>query len=189
MEQTIKKSVGLFTAIASAIAFFTSVMYLLTYWYTFGINPFEFIDISNIIAHSIIPLLLSSGIFLYMVFHYFIKGYFFIPYNECGDINPKIFKRIKKSGRLKIVLVILLIIMVVPCVLVYWFYFFWTYPPICIAFLVTGYLTIYKNFGKRFIPNQDIRFILLLIIVIFPLEGAACGKKYAVWHRAARNFK
>jgi len=175
MDQIIKKLIGLFTI----ITIITSVMYLWAYWYTFGINAFEFIDISNIISHSIIPLLFSTGGFLYMIYHYFKKGYFFIPPNECGDRYPKYSSELKKSKRFKKGGIVFLIMTVILCVLANWFYFLWAYAPICIAFLVTGYLTLYKNFGKRFIPDPDIRFVLFFIIVFLPLVGAAYGKKKA----------
>jgi len=175
MEQIIKKTIGLFTV----IAIITSVTYLLTYWYTFGINAFEFIDIANIIAYSIKPLLLGTAGLLFMIFNYFIKGYFFIPHSEHGEMYPKYVSWLQKSGRLKKGGVILLTMTVILCVLAYWFYILWIYPPICIGFLVTGYLTIYKNFGKDFIPDPDIRFVLFFLVVFLPLYGAADGKKSA----------
>lgn len=65
-EKLVKRIIGVLTA----TAFVTAVAYLYAYWSRFGVNVFEFIDISNIIAHSIMPLILGVGVILSLLFFF-----------------------------------------------------------------------------------------------------------------------
>lgn len=169
MDNLGKKLTGFYTV----IAIITAVMYLAAYWTKFGIDIFEFIDISNVVVYSIPPMLLVVGLILALITQLVVRR---------AVIGSKLYENVitddsyKKDYRfLKPVGIVLMIMLVISIVAAYWYIRLWLIIPIIFSFLIVGYFSGVLEIGKQFLPDRGIRNILFFIAVLLPLEGMAFG--------------
>lgn len=62
------KSIQNIIAVFTAAALIVSCINLNLYWYTFGINIFDYLSISEILARSAFPIIITSGTFIGLLF-------------------------------------------------------------------------------------------------------------------------
>jgi ABC-type multidrug transport system fused ATPase/permease subunit len=176
IEQPIKKFIGLITI----ISFITSVGYLFAYWFTFGVNVFEFIDISNIIAHSVFPLLIGLVCSLIsFVFYYSLITYIKDLISSIKKLIPNIENLISSitfEHQVKFFVAIVVIMFVISVVMTFFYYIFTISIPPFIAYFAACYFTTRTDLGKEHIPKTMVRILLFFFIIFLPLEGAAYGR-------------
>lgn len=175
-ELLVKIIIALFTA----IAFVTSVAYLFAYWSTFEMNIFEFVDVSNIIKYSILPLILGTGfvpLFALFLFQQQRDLSFFYTYEKMKKDWQN-----KKYQHALIISSCLLVMFIVPLLLVLMAqqkYALWEIASLSFAFSLMTLLSLFFEWGKRFIPNPFIRSILFFLIIYSPSQGFAMGRANA----------
>lgn len=151
--------------------------YLYAYWFSFGINVFEFLDISNIIAYSILPLIggiCSVPTFAVMMKYLGKSKIFVYTYAEIKADWPKI-RYARLLHNLAIYLICFIIVVYVTSKSQR-YYFIWLLLPIFLVYFLTVHFLVDLEWGNRFIPNRNIRAILLFAIIFLPLEGISFGK-------------
>lgn len=185
-EQFIKRVI----AIITATAFVASVAYLYTYWSNFEINAFEFVDISNIITYSILPLLIGI-IFVPTFIGLWFGVRFFIFFTFVNKLSIHEDSSIKKF-RLKTTMLsslTLLVILVIVVVIALQDYTRWTwFPPIFAVFLLMLFSIFHEYFKNRFIKPKSVIPVLFLAFVFIPLHSMIFGRVQAEYIKRGDKY-